>query len=183
MGIDGVSTLDVNSSIRADLAAVFRLAYRMDWSEAVANHLSLAVSPNGKKFLINPKWMHFSRIRASDLLLLDADDTSTLQRQDAPDVTAWYLHGIIHARLPRARCLLHLHPPYATAVAALANPVIPPIDQNTSRFYNRVSYDSGYEGMASSSQEGLRLAGVLGDKNVMIMGNHGVLVAGNTVGE
>jgi ribulose-5-phosphate 4-epimerase/fuculose-1-phosphate aldolase len=69
-------------------------------SEAVANHLSLAVSPNGKKFLINPKWMHFSRIRASDLLLLDADDTSTLQRQDAPDVTAWYLHGIIHARLP-----------------------------------------------------------------------------------
>ncbi|MGH6873773.1 MAG: class II aldolase/adducin family protein, partial [Aestuariivirgaceae bacterium] len=73
---------------RVDLAAAFRLAARMGWHEAVANHFSLAVSPDGKSFLMNPKWMHFSRIRASDLQLLDATDKSTMVAPDAPDITA-----------------------------------------------------------------------------------------------
>ena len=47
--------------LRVDLAAAFRLCALFDWHEAVANHLSLAVSPDGKKFLMNPRWKHFSR--------------------------------------------------------------------------------------------------------------------------
>jgi ribulose-5-phosphate 4-epimerase/fuculose-1-phosphate aldolase len=169
--------------MRVDLAAAFRLAVKMGWHEAVANHFSLAVSPDGKSFLMNPKWMHFSRIKASDLQLLDADDASTLSRSDAPDITAWHIHGAIHAHLPHARCVFHLHPPYATAVAALADPEIKPIDQNTARYYNRVAYDLGYEGMADSDDEGLRLVRALGNKGTMMMGNHGVLVAANSVAE
>jgi ribulose-5-phosphate 4-epimerase/fuculose-1-phosphate aldolase len=169
--------------MRVDLAAVFRIAARMNWHEAIANHFSLAVSPDGKAFLMNPRWMHFSRIRASDLLLVDADDPDTMRRPDAPDLTAWCIHGAMHARLPQARCLLHLHPPYATAVATLADPQIKPIDQNTARFYNRVAYDLGYEGMATSLDEGQRLAGLLGNRSTMMLGNHGILVAGRTVAE
>ena len=60
--------------LREDLAAAFRLAVRFGWHESVANHFSAAVSDDGKKFLLNPKWQHFSTISASDLLLLDADD-------------------------------------------------------------------------------------------------------------
>ena len=89
--------------MRVDLAAAFRLAAHFDWHEAVANHFSLAVSGDGKQFLMNPRWRHFSRLKASELLLLNADDRSTMDRPDAPDLTAWSLHGRLHAALPQAR--------------------------------------------------------------------------------
>ena len=170
-------------ALRVDLAAMFRLAFKQNWHESVANHFSLAVSPDGKTFLMNPRWKHFSRIRASDLLLIDADDAETMKRPDAPDITAWCIHGAMHATAPQARCVLHLHPAYATALATLADPEIKPIDQNTARFYQRVAYDLGYEGMATIEAEGQRLAGLLGNKSTMMMGNHGVLVAAPTVAE
>jgi ribulose-5-phosphate 4-epimerase/fuculose-1-phosphate aldolase len=169
--------------LRVDLAAAFRLAVRMGWHEAVANHFSVAVSADGKSFLMNPKWKHFARIKASDLQLLNADDRSIMNTPDAPDVTAWCIHGAMHARLPHARCVFHVHPPYATAIAALADPEVKPIDQNTARYYNRIAYDTGYEGMADSEEEGLRLVRVLGNESTMMMGNHGVLVAANSVAE
>ena len=79
--------------LRIDLAAVFRLAEHFNWHEGVANHFSLAVSTDGKQFLMNPKWRHFSAIKASDLLLLDADDKDAMRRPNAPDETAWCIHG------------------------------------------------------------------------------------------
>jgi ribulose-5-phosphate 4-epimerase/fuculose-1-phosphate aldolase len=169
--------------LRVDLAAAFRLAARMDWHESVGNHFSLAVSQDGKRFLMNPRWRHFSLLRASDLQLLDSTDASTMSRPDAPDPTAWCIHGSIHAALPRARCVLHLHPPYATALAALADPRMPVIDQNTARFHNRLAIDTGYGGMADTREEGARLVRALGDKRWMLMGNHGVLVTAPTVAE
>ena len=169
--------------LRVDLAAAFRLAVEMNWHEAVANHFSLAVSADGKKFLMNPRWVHFSRVRASDLMLLDADDKETMNRPDAPDPSAWCIHGTMHAKLPQARCLLHLHPPYATAVAALADPEIKPIEQNTARFYNRVAMDDAFGGIADDQAEGERLVRVMGNKSRMMMGNHGVLIAADTVAQ
>ena len=169
--------------LRIDLAAAFRLAEHYNWHEGVANHFSLAVSPDGKQFLMNPKWKHFSGIRASDLLLLDADDTEAMKRPDAPDETAWCIHGRMHALVPSARCVLHVHPTYATAMVGLADPEIKPIDQNTARFYKRVAYDLGYEGMANSDAEGNRLASLLGNNKTMMLGNHGVLIAAATVAE
>jgi len=169
--------------MRVDLAAAFRLAAKNGWHEAVANHFSLAVSPDGKKFLMNPRWRHFERIRASELLFLDSDDETTMDRPNAPDVTAWSIHGRIHAALPHARCIMHLHPTYATVLASLADCEIKPIDQNTARFYNRVAVDNNYGGMANSNEEGDRLARLLGNKSIMMMGNHGVLVCAATVAE
>ena len=170
-------------SLRIDLAAALRLAVLMDWHEAVGNHFSLAVSADGKQFLMNPRWKHFSLVRASDLLLLDSGDMQTMSRPDAPDASAWCIHGRIHARVPRARCVLHVHPPYATVLATLADPRIRPIDQNTALFFNRIAIDQGYNGIADQLEEGERLARVLGDQHSMIMGNHGVLVTAPTVAE
>jgi ribulose-5-phosphate 4-epimerase/fuculose-1-phosphate aldolase len=169
--------------LRVDLAAAFRLAAKNGWHEAVANHFSLAVSADGKKFLMNPRWRHFSKIRASELLALDSDDEETMKRTDAPDLTAWSLHGRLHAALPHARCILHLHPTYATVLASLADPEIKAIDQNTARFFNRVAYDMNYGGMANTDAEGDRLARLMGNKSVMMMGNHGILVCASTVAE
>ena len=169
--------------MRVDLAAAFRLAAHFDWHEAVANHFSLAVSGDGKTFLMNPRWKHFSKIKASELLLLDANDKTTMDRPDAPDLTAWSLHSRLHAKLPQARCIIHLHPPYATALASLADSDIKPIDQNTARFYNRLAFDMDYGGMANTDSEGDRLAGLMGNRNIMMLGNHGILVCAETVAE
>ena len=168
---------------RVDLAAAFRWFARLGMHEAVANHLSYAVSEDGRHFLMNPRGRHFSRMRASELLLLDAQDRDTLRRPDAPDATAWFIHGRLHAKLPQARCLMHLHPKHATAIAALEDSSIPPIDQNTMRFYGRVAMDESYGGMALSDEEGDRLAKLIGDKPVLMMSNHGVMVVRPSIAE
>lgn len=174
--------LSKEEQIRIDLAVTFRIIADLGMHEAVANHFSAAVSEDGKDFLLNPKWMHFSRIRASDLLLLNADDASAGERDDV-DATAWSIHGQVHQKVPSARVVLHLHPVYSTAVASLENPHIPPIDQNTARYFNRVAVDTLYGGMADTVAEGARLAGLLGDKRRLLMGNHGIMVAAPTIGE
>ena len=168
--------------LRIDLAAACRLASRLDWQEAVANHFSVTTSDDGRYFLLNPLWRHFSRIRASDFLLLDAHADSA-HNALLVDPTAWAIHGTMHAQLRRARCLLHVHPPYATAWSCLADPQIRPIDQTSARFYNRVAIDTHYGGLADNAAEGLRLTRALGEHNVLMMGNHGVLVVGDTVAE
>jgi ribulose-5-phosphate 4-epimerase/fuculose-1-phosphate aldolase len=164
---------------RIDLAAAFRWIARLNMHESVANHLSVAVSADGAQFLINPRGRHFSRMSASDLLLLDANDPHTLARKDAPDPTAWHLHARLHARLPQARCVMHLHPKYATALGSLEDPTLYPIDMNTMRFFGRVALDGDFSGMALSDSEGDRVADLMGEgKTVLLMANHGVLVIG-----
>ena len=131
---------------RVDLAAAFRWTARYNLHEAVANHFSLSVSEDGTKFLMNPNQVHFSRIRASDLLLLDANDPETLSKPGAPDPTAWGLHGSLHRRCPHARCAMHVHSIHATVLASLADSTLPPIDQNTAMFYNRHAVDEEFGG-------------------------------------
>lgn len=170
-------------ALRVDLAAAFRLAVKFDWHESVANHFSAAVSADGKQFLLNPRWKHFSLVKASDLLLLDANDSDVMQRPDAPDPSAWCIHGAVHAQVPQAKVLLHCHPPYATALSSLKDPTIKPIDQNTARFYNRVAVDLHFGGIADDEAEGQRIAQAFGNASTMMMGNHGVSCAGETVAE
>lgn len=169
---------------RVDLAAAFRWAARLDYHEAVANHFSLAVNEAGTQFLMNPNQVHFSRVKASDLLLLDANDSEALSHPDAPDITAWGLHGSVHRRCPHHRCAMHVHSKYATVLACLQDSNLPAIDQNTAMFYQRYVIDAGFGGLATEN-EGERCAAQLTDpsKKVMIMGNHGVLVLGSNVAD
>ncbi|MEO0621366.1 MAG: class II aldolase and adducin N-terminal domain-containing protein [Pseudomonadota bacterium] len=169
---------------RADLAAAFRWSARLNMHEAVANHFSLAVNDDGTQFLINPKNRHFARIKASDLLLLDANDPATMDRPDAPDPTAWGLHGAVHRLCPHARCAVHLHPMYATVLACLKDPLLPPINQTAASFFGAQAVDLGYDGLAFE-EEAERTCAFLKDPKmqVLIMGNHGVMTIGRTVAE
>jgi len=169
--------------LRVDLAAAFRLAVEFDWHESVGNHFSAAVSADGRRFLMNPRWRHFSTIRASDLLLLDADDPEVMKGPSAPDASAWTIHGSLHRARPQARVLLHCHPPYATALAALKDPTMKPVDQNTARFHGIVGADLGFGGIADDEGEGQRLAAAFGNHPILLMGNHGVTVSAGTVAE
>ncbi|WP_422041505.1 class II aldolase and adducin N-terminal domain-containing protein [Roseibium sp.] len=169
---------------RVDMAAAFRWTARLNLHEAVANHFSLAVNDDGTQFLMNANQQHFSRIKASDLLLLDANDPETMEAPNAPDPTAWGLHGSIHRLCPHARCVMHVHSIHATVLACLKDSTLPPLDQNAATFYGRQVVDEGYGGLAFED-EGARCASLLTDPKVktMIMGNHGVLVIGDTVAD
>ena len=169
---------------RIDMAAAFRWTARMNMHEGVANHFSFAINDDGTKFLMNPNQMHFARIKASDLIELDANDPETLSGPNAPDPTVWGLHGGIHRHVPHARCAMHVHSIHATVLASLKDSRLPPIDQNCATFFNRYVIDEAYGGLAFE-EEGERCAALFTDpkKRVMIMGNHGVLVIGETVAE
>jgi len=171
------------ADLRVDLAAAFRLAVEFDWHESVGNHFSAALSDDGKRFLMNPRWRHFSQIRASDLLLLDADDPEVMKGPNPPDASAWTIHGSIHRARPQARVLLHCHPPYATALACLKDPTMKPIDQNTARFFGLTGVDLDFGGIADDETEGRRLAAAFGNYPILLMGNHGVTVSAPSVAE
>ena len=171
------------AALREDLAAAFRITAQMGWSESVGNHFSAAVSADGKRFLLNRKWQHFASIKPQDLMLLDADDPEVMTRPDAPDASAWTIHGTVHRQCPAARVIIHCHPPHATALATLADPRLLPLDNNTARFFGRLAIDQGFGGIADEAEEGLRLAAALGGKKTLLMGNHGITCTGNTVAE
>jgi ribulose-5-phosphate 4-epimerase/fuculose-1-phosphate aldolase len=165
---------------RINLAAALRMAARLDLHESVANHFSYAVSADGGRFLINPFGRHFSTLRASELLLLDAHDQSSIDEANRPDPTAWAIHSAMHRNAPQARCVLHAHSKYATALASVQADGLPPIDQNTMRFFNRVSLDDGFDGMGLGD-EAERLTTRLGSNPILLMGNHGVIAVGETI--
>jgi ribulose-5-phosphate 4-epimerase/fuculose-1-phosphate aldolase len=174
---------DIEQQGRIDLAAAFRWAARLGFHEAVANHFSLAVADDGSRFLLNPRGRHFSRVTASELLLLDGDSETVVSGEGPPDQTAWYIHSRLHKRVPHARCVLHAHSRYATALAALKGVQLLPVDQNCARFYERVAYDDVFTGFALDNEEGDRIANALGNKSIMLMGNHGITVCAASVAE
>ncbi len=169
---------------RIDLAAALRWTARLDLHEAVANHYSMVVSDDGKEFLLNPKLKHFSRVKARDMVKLHIDDKAALRRPDAPDITAWYLHSHLHAALPQAKVIFHTHMPNTLALACIKDFEFMMLDQNACRFYDRIAYDREYNGLAIDAQEGARCAELLqGGKSVLFMGNHGVMLVGETVAD
>jgi ribulose-5-phosphate 4-epimerase/fuculose-1-phosphate aldolase len=166
--------------LRRDLAAAFRAAVRFGMHEGVCNHFSLAVEAN-RTFLLNPHGVHFSRLRASNLVLIDADGRSL--GGDQAIHTAFYIHARIHLANPAARCVLHAHPPYATAIACLEGGRLLPCHQNALRFVGRVAYYDDYGGLVLDAAEGDRIAAALSDKSVLFLKNHGVIVTGPTVAD
>ena len=163
---------------RRDLAAVFRWTARESMHEGIANHFSCAVSEDGQQFLMNPYGVHFSKMKTSDLLLLDAGKTLD-DYGDQVDPTAWWIHGAMHRNNPQARCIVHLHSHYATALSALKDPTLPPIDQTTCRFFNRIALDTSFDGMGLDN-EAERLSTLLGNKRMVMMGNHGFMTVAET---
>ena len=151
--------------------------------EGIANHLSVCSPEAGGGFYVNGTGMHFSTIKASDLFLVEQSKINELKdKPELVDPTALHIHGSIHKKVPHAKCILHVHSKYATALAALEDPTLPPIDQNTMRFFNRVGVYRDFGGMGFE-EESEKMASKIGNKKVLLMSNHGVLTTGQTVAE
>ncbi len=168
-------------SLRVDLAAAFHMAVASDLHEAVANHFSV-VLPDNEHFLVNPFGLHFSEITASNLIVCDFDG-NVVRGEGQPSPSAHHIHAPIHRLIPRARVLMHTHQPYATALSMITNGRIEYSLQTSCRFYNRIAYDYDYDGVALSDLVGERMAEILGDAEVIFLGNHGVMTAASTVAQ
>ena len=172
---------------RRELACALRWAARLDLHEGVDNHFSLAVPDEdgrmrGNRFLINPYGYHWSEIDASCLVLCD-DEGKVLEGDNWVEPTAFFIHSRVHIGAPSAVAVLHTHMPHATALTLLEGGRLEMCEQNALSFDDRIAYDDDYDGLALDCDEGDRLARKIGNKNVVFMANHGIMVAGASVAE
>jgi len=163
---------------RIDLAAAFRCAARLNMHEGVCNHFSMMLS--GGRFLINPKGTHFERMTASSLIVID-EHGKTLEGTGRPPMTGYSIHTRMHIKHPSAKVVLHLHAPYSTALTAITGGRLEMVHQNSTRFYGRIAYDDHFNGIAVATDEGDRMAAAMGDKQILFLANHGVIVVGTSV--
>lgn len=176
-----VSTPTAEWQGRVDLAACYRLAAHFGFNEGIDNHLTLMVPGTDDRFLLVPFGLHWSEVRASDFMVIDFEGRMLSGRGPVED-TALYIHLPVHRASPRARCVLHTHMPYATALSMLENPRLEMAVQSALMFADDIAYVD-YNGLAYDAGEGERLARALGEKSALLMRNHGVLVIGATVAE
>ena len=168
--------------LRQDLAVALRWAARLGLNEGVDNHFSVAVPDEdgvvrGERFLINPFGWHWSEITASSLVLSDAEG-NVLEGENTVERTAFCIHAPIHRLVPSAVVVLHTHQPYATSLTLLEDGRL---EQNALMFNGRIAYDDEYTGLANDVAEGERLARKLGNRSLLMMAAHGVVVTGPSV--
>ena len=170
----------VEWQLRVDLAAVHRLANRFGWDDSIYNHFSCALPGNADRFLVKAHGLLMSEITASNLIVVDQDG-NTVAGAGTVELSALHIHAAIHKGNPEAVCILHVHPPYSTWLTSIEDNRLKMVNQNTCRFYNHITYDDHYGGLAVAREEGKRMRAALGDKRVMLHANHGVTVLGSTV--
>jgi ribulose-5-phosphate 4-epimerase/fuculose-1-phosphate aldolase len=166
---------------RVDLAACYRLAAHFGLNEGIDNHLTLMVPGSEDRFLLVPFGQHWSEVKASEFMVIDFAGRMLAGRGPIED-TALFIHLPVHRASARARCVLHTHMPHATALTMLENPRLEMAVQSALMFADDVAYVD-YNGLAFDASEGERLAQALGEKSVLMMRNHGVLVIGESVPE
>ena len=168
--------------VRVDLAAAHRLAVMQGLNEGVFNHLTATIPGRGDRFLVNPFGLYWSEVTASCLIEV-GHDGKVLSGEGECERSAFCIHAPIHRLAPGAGAVLHTHMPFASALTRLEEPELLPIGQTETFMREHIAYDDDYTGAAFDPSEGERLARVLGDKKVLFMANHGVVVVGETVAE
>jgi ribulose-5-phosphate 4-epimerase/fuculose-1-phosphate aldolase len=163
-----------------DLALALRAAAHHGLSEGVCNHFSVALPDDSRRFLINPRGLHWSEVGPEDIVLVD-EHGAVLHGRHRVEPTAMFIHAAAH-RITGQAVVLHTHMPYATALTLTAERALDPCSsQGAMRFYGRIGIDTDYNGLALDWSEGERIARAMQGKDVAFLANHGVIVAGATV--
>ena len=173
--------VDPVAQARIHLAAAHRLAVLHDLEEGIDNHFTVTVPGHDDRYLILPFGLHWSEARASDMLVFD-ESGRTLEGEGVVELSAQCIHAPIH-RISGVRVVMHTHQTWAIALNMLKDNRLLPASQTAAFFHGHIAYDDTYTGTADTLEEGERLAGVIGRKQVLFMKNHGVLVTGDTVAQ
>lgn len=167
---------------RVDLAACYRLVEMAGMSDMINSHISARI-PGTEEFLINPYGWLFEEVTASSLVKIDLDGNILGRATEDLGINpaGYVVHSAVHAARPDVGCVIHSHTRAGCAVAALKCGLLP-ISQKAMRFYGRIAYHP-YESVVVNLEERKRLAEHLGDKEAMILRNHGLLTASTTIQE
>ena len=166
-------------AIRVDLAAAYRLVAHFGWDDLIFTHLSARIPGPEHHFLINPYNLMFDEITASSLVKIDVDGNQVAGTDAPVNAAGFVIHSAIHMARPDAEAVLHLHTPHGQAVAAMKMGLLP-YTQTAMIVAHDLAYHD-YEGIATDTDERVRLQQDLGSKNVMLLRNHGTLAVGNSM--
>src|ERR1700740_1494717 len=178
---DNVS--DEQWQARVDLAAAHRLAHMPGFSEGIFNHLTLVVPGQSDRYYQIPFGTHWSEVTASTFMEVGIDDSEVKSGEGEVERSCFCIHAPIHKALPQAKAVFHTHMPYASALTRLEDPRIKEIGQTEVGLSGEIAYDDVYTGPAIEPEEGARLAGVIGNKTILFMANHGISTVGATVAD
>ena len=167
--------------LRVQLAAAYRMIDLMGWSELIWTHTTVRVPGDEHHFLINPYGQRFDEVRASGLVKVDLEGNIIGDQTSEINPAGFVIHSAIHAVRPDVRCVMHTHTVAGMAIAALECGLLP-ISMYALGYFERVAYHD-FEGPSLDLDERARLAANLGDKNVLILRNHGLLTCGETVAQ
>ena len=166
---------------RVQLAAAYRMFARLGWDELIYNHISLRVPGPDAHFLINPFGLHYREVCASNLVKVDLDGR-TVGHSDWPINPAGFtFHGAIHAALPEAHCVMHVHTTPTLAVCCL-DEGLSFTNFYAAQLWGQVAYHD-FEGITVRREEGARILASAGGKPVLMLRNHGPVVIGRTLAQ
>jgi ribulose-5-phosphate 4-epimerase/fuculose-1-phosphate aldolase len=165
--------------VRVDLAACYRLVAMFGWDDLIFTHISARVPGPDHHFLINPYGMLFDEITASSLVKIDFEGKKVEHSQYDVNPAGFNIHSAIHAAREDAKCVLHVHSLDGIAVSAQPEGVLP-ISQQSIFVLASLAYHD-YEGVALNEDERPRLVRDLGDKNFLMLRNHGLLTVADTI--
>jgi ribulose-5-phosphate 4-epimerase/fuculose-1-phosphate aldolase len=166
---------------RVDLAAAYRLVAFYGWDDLIFTHISARIPGPEHHFLLNPYGMMFEEVTASSLVKIDLDGRKVSDSPYFINPAGFTIHGAVHAAREDALCVMHLHTDYGIAVSAQENGLLP-ISQQAMFPLASLAYHN-YEGLALNEEEKPRLVADLGDKNYMILRNHGLLTVGKSAAD
>src|SRR3978361_1533768 len=164
---------------RVNLAACYRLIAHYGGEDLVDTHISARVPGGEHHFLINPYGLMFDEITASSLVKVDLDGNQLTDSEYSINPAGFTIHSGIHEVREGACCVLHLHSPDGTAVASCMEGLLP-MNQTAQLVTHDLAYHD-YEGIALDHDERPRLQQDLGNKNHMLLRNHGTLTVGRSV--
>ena len=172
-------SVEAASQARIDLAASLRLAVYHELEEGIDNHFTVTMPDYDDRYLVLPFGRHWSEARASDMMVFN-EAGETLEGEGIVELSAQCIHAPIH-RITGRRVVFHTHQNWALALNMLEDNRLIPACQTSAFFDGRIAYDDHYYGTADTLEEGERLAALIGDKQVVFMRNHGVLVAVDSI--
>jgi ribulose-5-phosphate 4-epimerase/fuculose-1-phosphate aldolase len=180
-----VPTSDLDTAqARRDLAAAHRLAVMDDLHEGTWNHFSLRMPGTEDRFLVTPASTHWSQVTASSLVELGPDSHDEVAARGGLAWVAYCIHGPILWARPELAAVLHVHSPHLVALSMLEEPRLEPAEQAALDFHARTAVTERFDAeMAPGLGHGRELAAALGERDVLIMRNHGAIVVGRTIGE
>lgn len=166
---------------RIELAACYRLFDHLGWTEGIYNHITVRVpgATGEPALLINPYGLHYAEVTARNLVKIDLDGRVLDDSPYPVNAAGLVIHSAVHGAREDAHCVMHTHTTSVMAVACKASGLRAD-NFYSAQLHGRVAYHE-FEGITTRADEGARLVASLGDKGVMLLRNHGVLVAAATL--